>query len=183
MNLLLLALGANIPGRWGSPRDTLRRACRELAAAGIDVVRVSNLYATEPLGGGGRQPRYLNAVIVAQTRLPPGLVLRRLKNLERRAGRRPAPPMRARPLDLDILDYGGRRLGRAAAPRRHGGLILPHPELHKRAFVLVPLLEVAPWWRHPSLAAPAGRLLARLGPRARSGVQRTLDLAGGPCEK
>lgn len=179
---LLIALGGNIPGRWGVPYATLARACRELEKAGIKIVRSSNLYLTDPVGAG-RQPRYLNAVIMVESRLAPATLLRLLKRMERRAGRRLTLPMRARPLDLDILDYGGRRLGWPLRRREHGRLVLPHPELHTRAFVLVPLLEVAPSWRHPVLGVAPKALLARLTPAARSTVRQALDLPARPCDK
>jgi len=91
--------------------------------------------------------------------------------------------MGARPVDIDILDYGGRRLNWPVRRRERGRLILPHPELHSRAFVLVPLLEVAPHWRHPVLGHPSRTLLAKLGPSARSGVGQALDFPACSCDK
>jgi 2-amino-4-hydroxy-6-hydroxymethyldihydropteridine diphosphokinase len=149
----------------------LARALNELEAAGIEIACASHLYKTEPLGSG-RQPSYLNAVVVAKPGMPPGSLLRLAKQIERRAGRRSTPPMRSRPLDIDILDYGGGRLNWPAGRRERGRLILPHPLLHTRAFVLVPLLEVAPHWSHPVLGLPARTLMSRLGRRAAAGVVR-----------
>jgi 2-amino-4-hydroxy-6-hydroxymethyldihydropteridine diphosphokinase len=80
--------------------------------------------------------------------------------------------MQPRPLDIDILDYGGRRQGWPPMRRERGRLILPHPLLHRRTFVLVPLMEVAPHWRHPVFGCRPRGLLARLGPNARTGVVR-----------
>ena len=179
---LLLAFGGNVAGRWGSPRESIERACRELERAGVKLVKVSSLFSTEPVGQG-RQPRYLNAVALAEPGIAPGALLRLAKRIERRAGRRLGARLAARPLDIDILDYGGRRLGRAGRGRARGRLILPHPELHARAFVLQPLLQVAPAWRHPVLGLPARTLLARLSPPARSGVRQALDFASNPCDK
>jgi 2-amino-4-hydroxy-6-hydroxymethyldihydropteridine diphosphokinase len=158
------------------------RARCELQAAGVRVIRSSSLYLTEAVGGG-RQPLYLNAVVVAATALPPGGLLRLVKQIERRAGRTLAPPMRSRPLDIDILDYGGWRLAWPPLRRERGRLILPHPELHGRTFVLVPLLETAPHWRHPVLGLRPKALLAKLGPRARSRVRQALDLSPHSCDK
>lgn len=179
---LYLALGANVAGPWGEPRAGLTRACRELDKAGVKIVRCSNFYTTDPVGKG-RQPRYLNAIVVAEPGLAPAMLLRLLKRMERRAGRRLGPPMRPRPLDIDILDYGGRRLNWPTGRRERGRVILPHPELHTRAFVLVPLLEVAPSWRHPALGHSAKALLARQSLAARSGVRQTLDFPSCPCDK
>lgn len=167
-------------GRWGEPRATLLRACRELEAAGVEIVRRSNCYVTNPVGGG-RQPRYLNAVITVRSGAAPGALLRLAKDIERRAGRKLAPRMTARPLDIDILDYGGRRTGHPGGRRRHGQLILPHPEMHKRAFVLMPLQDVAPHFQHSVVGRPIKTLLALLNPADRAGV--TLDSAGNSCKK
>lgn len=169
---LLLALGANEPGSWGAPRESLARALSALSEAGIVIERASHIYRTLPVGSG-RQPSYLNAVVVARSGAfgPTGL-LRLLKTLERRAGRRVSPPLRPRPLDIDLLDLGGRRLNWPARGRRRRGLVLPHPLLDQRAFVLVPLLDVAPHWCHPVLGVRAKTLLARLGRPAMRGVHK-----------
>ena len=166
---ILLALGGNVTGRWGAPAATFARALSELRRAGLTIVRTSHLYRTAPVGGG-RQPPYLNAVVVARGNLPPARLLWTLKQIEQRAGRRSTPPLRPRPLDLDILDFGGRRCNWPPGRRERGRLILPHPLLHRRAFVLVPLLEVAPHWSHPVLGTRAKALLVRLGPAGRRGV-------------
>lgn len=179
---IFLGLGANLPGRWGDPGEGLLRALSELEAAGLTIVATSEFYKTAPVGSG-RQPAYLNAVVVARGSVAPGSLLRLLKRLERRAGRRPTPPMRARPLDIDILDHGGRRLNWPAGRRVRGRLVLPHPLAHTRAFVLVPLMQVAPGWTHPVLGRRAKALLARLGPHAARGVRQALDFPGRACEK
>ena len=110
MNGLLLGLGGNLPGPWGDPRETLRRACGELSRAGLRIVRSSRVYATAPLGPG-RQAPYLNAVLLIEASVAPAVLLRLLKRIERRAGRRFGTRWGPRCLDLDALDYGGRRLG------------------------------------------------------------------------
>lgn len=179
---LLLGLGGNVAGRWGAPGETLLRACRELEQAGVSIVRASSGYSTKPVGDTP-QPRYLNAVVLAKAYIAPGTLLRLLKRIEQAAGRRTGRAIASRPLDLDILDYGGRRIGRPARRRQRGRLILPHPEMHKRAFVLVPLLEVAPAWRHPRSGRSVKALLTQLTPDARVNVRQTLDSATNTCEK
>ena len=168
---LLLALGANVNGPWGSPQETVARALGELRAGGVMITGVSNYYTTNPVSDTP-QPRYLNAVVSGQTRLAPAMLLRLLKRLERRAGRRTTRAWSQRPLDIDILDCGGRRVGWPTRRRAHGRLVLPHPEMHTRAFVLMPLSDVAPQWRHPALGRPLKQLLAQLAPAARAGVRR-----------
>lgn len=181
MNAVLISLGANLPGRWGPPIDTLRRAVAELRALHVTVEAASALYETEPLGGRW-QGHYLNAVILAKAKVAPAMLLRLLKRLERRAGRRLGVRWGPRPLDLDIIDFGGARFGWPPGARHLGRLTLPHPEAHRRAFVLVPLLDVAPAWRHPVLGVPARTLLAGLGPQRR-GVRRILDSRWFLCEE
>jgi 2-amino-4-hydroxy-6-hydroxymethyldihydropteridine diphosphokinase len=182
MNRLLLALGGNLPSPWGDPKDTLARAREELSRAGLRIVRSSGVYATAPLGPG-RQAPYLNAVLLVEASIAPATLLRLLKQIERRAGRRLGLHWGPRCLDIDALDYSGRRFGWPPRRRERGRLILPHPEMHRRAFVLVPLLEIAPHWRHPALGVYGCTLLGRLGRRGRLGVRQTLDFADSACDK
>jgi 2-amino-4-hydroxy-6-hydroxymethyldihydropteridine diphosphokinase len=180
--VLLLGLGGNVAGHWGTPRETFARACRELERAGVRIVRISGCYSTAPVGDAP-QPRYLNAVVRAEAHLAPGALLRLLKQIERRAGRRTARAMASRPLDLDILDYGGRRIGRPTRRRERSRLILPHPEISKRAFVLVPLRDVAPAWRHPQSGRSVKTLLRQLMPATRANVRQALDSTTDTCDK
>jgi 2-amino-4-hydroxy-6-hydroxymethyldihydropteridine diphosphokinase len=182
VSTVLLALGANLAGPWGKPGETLRRAPDELSEAGLCVVASSHIYATAPLGPG-RQARYLNAVLMLRAKIAPAELLRLIKRIERSAGRRPGVRWGPRCLDIDILDYGGRRLGWPRRPHRRGGLVLPHPEMHKRAFVLVPLLEIDSHWRHPVFGVPGRALLAALPSVGRRGVVRCLDFATSSCDK
>lgn len=180
---ILLGLGANVAGRWGAPPQTLARAVGELSKAGFALVQCSSLYSTAPVGPG-RQTRYLNAVIqVRGGKKSLCALLRIAKRLEWQAGRRAGRHWGPRPLDIDILACGRSVTAPSRAPRRIGRLILPHPEMHRRAFVLQPLLEIAPTWRHPRFGVGAGRLLARLPTRERAQVVPVLDSAGWACEK
>src|SRR5262245_6377735 len=183
MRKLLLALGGNLAGPWGHPAATLARACDELSRAGLRIVRSSKVYATPPLGPG-RQAPYLNAVLLVEPRAAPAALLRLLKRIERRGGRRLGLRWGPRCLDIDILDLGGHRLGWPAQPRRaRGRLVLPHPEMHRRAFVLVPLLEICPRWWHPVLGVAGRTLLLRLDRRTRLDIRQTLDSVGATCDK
>lgn len=153
MSQTLVGLGANCPGPWGSPAETIARALDELGKAGVTVNAVSRFYETAAVGRAG-QPAYVNAVALIDTAMPPEALLRRLKQIERAAGRRGGSPWGPRTLDMDILDYKGRvKHWRYAKPRfaRAGArpLVLPHPWVENRPFVLRPLLDVAPNWRHP----------------------------------
>ncbi|MEZ5853790.1 MAG: 2-amino-4-hydroxy-6-hydroxymethyldihydropteridine diphosphokinase [Hyphomicrobiaceae bacterium] len=149
--VVLLAFGASIPGRWGQPSDSIAHAIERLSKLGLVLLRRSANYSTPPLGFV-RQGRYVNAVASFKADIAPGQLLRALKQLEREAGRRPGLRWGPRPLDVDILDMGGRTIGyrgRRKPQRLAGRLQLPHPEMANRGFVLVPLAEVAPGWRHP----------------------------------
>lgn len=153
----------------------MARALRALAACpGISVCAVSALWRSAPFGGV-RQPPFFNAVAVLRTTLEPHELLSEMARLERLAGRRRGRTWAARPLDMDLLAQGGRVMrpvgmgnrghGRAAHAWQRRGLVLPHPGMAERAFVLAPLAQVAPDWRHPLLAASAAQLLARLPQR------------------
>lgn len=172
---ILVALGGNFPGPWGTPPETLRRALRVLEERGVSVAAVSPFYETAAVGAAG-QPPYVNAVVSLNTSLPPSALLRLLKQIEAEAGRRGGKPWGPRTLDLDIVDYKGLVTHTPKASRRfnHAGprpLVLPHPLVHKRPFVLRPLLDVAPDWRHPVLRQSARELWRRA---ARSQAGRIL---------
>jgi 2-amino-4-hydroxy-6-hydroxymethyldihydropteridine diphosphokinase len=130
-----------------------------LPAAGIRVVALSGWYASEPVPVSD-QPWFVNAVMAVLTGLDPAALLSRLLGVEAEFGRVRRAPNAARTLDLDLLDYYSRRCDAAA-------LTLPHPRLHLRRFVLEPLSEIAPAWRHPRLGLTAAELIAALPPGQR----------------
>ncbi len=169
---IVVALGANSPGPWGTPRQTIAQALGEIARAHLDVVAVSPLYRTAAVGSAG-QPAYVNAVALLETSLSPEALLRVLKHVERRAGRRGGRPWGPRTLDIDIVDYAGLvrhwRNGKGAFAKAGARpLVLPHPLAHTRPFVLKPLLDIAPDWRHPALRQ-SGAELWRKASRGRQG--------------
>jgi len=149
-----VALGSNLGDRAGY----LARARAALAALpGTRVRGASRLYQTDPVGPPGQGP-YLNQVLRLETGLPPGALLRAMLAIERENGRVRTVRFGPRTLDLDLLDWGGLAI-------RAPGLVLPHPRLHLRAFVLVPLAELDPAWRHPRLGRTAAGLLRRVDRR------------------
>lgn len=158
-----LALGSNLAGLWGSPAETLARALRELQTAGFMIVAASGTCKSPSLSPG--QADYFNLVVRCRSNLPPGRMLAAVKAIERRSGRRPRRKWSARTLDIDILMTGSRMHN---WPRRQAGsLTLPHPEAHKRVFVLAPLCAIEPRWFHPALGKTATELLHALPAAAR----------------
>lgn len=175
---ILLALGSNQAGRWGPPRATIVRCKDELSKAGFRVAALSGLYETAAVGPG-RAGVFVNAAVAGDSHLRPEALLRLLKRLERRAGGRSAMPWGPRSLDVDILAYKGRVIGwprdRDGAIR--GPLVVPHPRLHARPFVLRPLLDIAPDWRHPVLGRTAGELWRRVARQRPGRVLRRVEAA------
>jgi 2-amino-4-hydroxy-6-hydroxymethyldihydropteridine diphosphokinase len=175
---IVIALGANCSGPWGTPQQTIAQALGEIERADIDVIAVSPLYQTAAVGRA-RQPAYVNAVALLDTSRPPEALLRVLKEIERRAGRRGGRPWGPRALDIDIVDYAGLvrhwRNGRGAfATAGPRPLVLPHPLAHQRPFVLRPLLDIAPDWRHPALNVSARELWRMVSKRGQGSVMKRL---------
>lgn len=159
--MILIALGANLPtARFGPPAQGLDAALEALAERGIRSAARSRWYRSAP-APPATGPWFVNGVIRAETALAPVPLMACLLEVESAFGRRRSVAGADRPLDLDLLDHHGRILDRAGD---EGGpaLVLPHPRLAERAFVLVPLLEMAPDWRHPVSGAGAAALLEAL---------------------
>ena len=153
---ILIGLGANLGSRrWGAPQRTLAAALAALAAAGIVIIARSGWYRSAPLPASG-QPWFVNAVASVDTARGAHGLLALMQAVERRLGRARSVRNAPRVIDLDLLDYRGEQA-------RSPDLILPHPRLHQRRFVLEPLVEIAPLWRHPVFGLTAQELLARLG--------------------
>jgi 2-amino-4-hydroxy-6-hydroxymethyldihydropteridine diphosphokinase len=151
----------------------------ELERRGVRIEAVSSLYETAALGSA-RQAPYRNAVALASTNLPAQALLRLLKRIEARAGRRGGRPWGSRSLDLDILDYKGMRLNwerraKGQPKEQHRPLTLPHAGIADRPFVLRPLLDIAPDWRHPVTKESAKALWRRVSKRGQGGVLARVD--------
>jgi 2-amino-4-hydroxy-6-hydroxymethyldihydropteridine diphosphokinase len=148
-------MGANLASWAGAPEATLAAAAQRLESLGR-VVRRSSLYSTAPVGFA-EQPRFVNAVVELETELEPRLLLKRLLAIEQEFGRDRAAGIANGPrtLDLDILLLEDLQI-------REPGLEIPHPRLAERAFVLIPLNEIAPQAVVPGLARTVQQLLTSL---------------------
>jgi 2-amino-4-hydroxy-6-hydroxymethyldihydropteridine diphosphokinase len=164
---ILIALGSNRRhGRHGRPEGVLRAVLPALAVVGLEVLRASKLRPTAPVGPGGR--RFANGAVAVRSALPLAEVLRLIKQIERDFGRRGGRRWGDRVLDLDIIGAGD-------AVVRQGRLTVPHPGVAGRRFVLDPLVDIAPDWRHPLSHLTARQLRARAmrpKPRVRVGKRK-----------
>ena len=158
-----LGLGANL----GDRQANILQALQYIQTRAI-ITAVSSFYETEPVGYL-EQPRFLNIVCAVETELPADELLRFLKWIEKRMGRTKSFRDAPRPIDIDILLYDDQVLQSAE-------LTIPHPRMHERAFVLVPLAEIAPQARHPALQATVAELAERVSSTGVKRVERSLKL-------
>lgn len=171
---VLLGLGASLMWRHQAPNAILRQAINRL----VEPDQARGCAWLVPGQGNGvsgfwssrawpdpSDPPFVNAVVRVSTRLDPHALLAWLHTIEDEFGRTRGAPNAPRTLDLDVLDYDGLVLN-------HDDLVLPHPRMHERAFVLKPVMDVAPLWRHPVLGKTAQQLLSGLPPHVQDDTWR-----------
>ena len=186
----LIALGANLPSGGQTPAQTLIRALAALPAEGLVLRAVSRFYRS-PAFPPGAGPDYVNACAVVEGDLPPEGVLRALHRVEAALGRVRHERWGARGIDLDLIAADTRVLPDPATQTHWrnltlaeqmreapGQLVLPHPRLAERAFVLIPLAEIAPAWRHPLTGQSVAEMLALL-PAAEKAALTAFSTAEG----
>ena len=173
---VLIALGGNLPSEAGEPAQTLTNAIKNIGEAGLTLRSVSRFFRT-PSFPDGTAPEYVNAAICVRSDRSAGEILHLLHQIEHRFGRVRVQRWGMRTLDLDLLAVGQEilpdrdtfriwcdlpRSGQTwAAPDQ---LILPHPRVQDRAFVLLPLLDIAPDWKHPVLGQSVREMCLQLLP-------------------
>jgi 2-amino-4-hydroxy-6-hydroxymethyldihydropteridine diphosphokinase len=184
VNVALLAIGANLHNAGVAPVDTLRMAVNDIELAGFSVKSCSRLYQT-PAFPAGSGPDYVNAAlhVLIANQLTPQAVFSPLGAIENKHGRLRAQRWGGRTLDIDLLALGDLVLPDLAGFAAWAGLdpaaqaqcapdqlILPHPRLHERAFVLTPLMDIAPDWRHPVFGRTVRQMHADLPAADRAAV-------------
>jgi 2-amino-4-hydroxy-6-hydroxymethyldihydropteridine diphosphokinase len=172
--MIVVALGANLPSVAGAPGFTIRAALSALSERGVGIGGVSHHWRS-PAWPNAADPPYVNAAAELVTGLAPEALLAVLHDVEALFGRKrhaDVPRNAPRTLDLDLIDYNGRV--QAGTPT------LPHPRMAERAFVLLPLREIAPEWRHPVSGARIDSLIAALAPASLDSVVRLADGAAVP---
>lgn len=153
---VVIALGSNLPGRFDSREALLERALATLDEVGLKVIARSGWWRSAAWPDSA-DPPFLNGVAVVETALDPSATLALLHDLEDAFGRQRTSPNAPRTLDLDLIAHG-RTLSEGLA-----GPVLPHPRAHERLFVMGPLAQVAPDWRHPRLGETARSLAEKAG--------------------
>ncbi len=157
---IFIGIGANLASpQYGAPLAACKAAVEALdATAQVQVVARSRWFESAPVPMSD-QPWYVNGVVQVQTALTPQALLDVLHGIEAQFGRVRTVPNAPRVLDLDLLAYGEQVLGAGA---EQGAVQVPHPRLHERAFVLLPLIDIAPDWVHPQSGRTVAELVAKL---------------------
>ncbi len=156
--MILVALGSNLNSpEFGPPVQVLEAAMRFMSQSGLRVDERSPWYRTAPVPISD-QPWFVNGVVQIESALAPQALLAMLHRIEARMGRRRLVRWEARIVDLDLLAYDDRII----AENDSGSLVLPHPRMTDRAFVMAPLADLAPDWRHPVSGRSAREILAEL---------------------
>ena len=159
MTLAIVALGANLPGRFASPTEAVEAALEEVQAHAGRVLARSRLYRSVAWPDPN-DPEFVNAVAIVDTAHSAAAFLARLHDIEGAFGRVRGQANSPRPLDLDLIDFSGAVSAPGDIP------VLPHPRLAERAFVLLPLRDIAPDWRHPISGLGVSRLIEALAETA-----------------
>lgn len=152
----IIALGANLPSSYGTPAQTLKAAAQAISEKGIKVIAASNIWKTAPVPFDPDQPWYHNAVMAVDTDLAAHDLLKTLLAIEQDFGRVRTVKNAPRLLDLDLISYDDEII--LDGPE----LLVPHPRMHERAFVLMPMTDIAKEWLHPQTGARVDEMLSHV---------------------
>ncbi len=147
IEFVYLSLGSNI----GNRLKNIQTAIKLLKEIGFDIIKISSIYETSPWGIT-EQLSFLNLVIKGKTNLFPEELLKEIKRIEKEIGRKPTQKWGSRTIDIDILFYDKKVL-------KSKTLVVPHPQLHKRKFILIPLKEISPRLSHPLIKKTVSQML------------------------
>lgn len=177
--MILIGLGSNLPSGLGNPRETLDLALDMLVKRGISIDARSPWYRTPPMGPQP-QPLFVNGAARLETGLEAPALLELLHLVEADLGRVRRERWGPRAIDLDLLDYHGQLENQGGIGGLEAGLgpiplTLPHPGIPERPFVLIPLMDIAPDWRHPVSGLSAFEMLEKLGKEAHLGIESVSD--------
>ncbi|PCJ33353.1 MAG: 2-amino-4-hydroxy-6-hydroxymethyldihydropteridine diphosphokinase [Alphaproteobacteria bacterium] len=186
--MILIGLGSNLSdGHSASPRSMLAAALAEMPAWGIDIVALSHFYESEPVPKSD-QPWFINAVAAVDTRLSPEDLLNVLHDIETKLGRTRRIRWEARIIDLDIIAYDDRicpspddgpgdwhnAAGDGYITHQVQDMVIPHPRMHERLFVLNPLMDICPEWIHPVFGKTAKFFARELAGQENKGLIRQI---------
>lgn len=179
--MILIGLGSNLSGEeFDSPKAVLEAALAEMAGCDIVVTQLSRFYQSEPVPASD-QPWFVNAVAAVETDLSADSLLKRLHEIEATLGRQRRVRWEARVIDLDILAFHDQILPSAAKWSESGQniaakeIVIPHPRLHERLFVLKPLSDICPDWTHPVIGKSVRDFMATVEKQADQGIIRPFD--------
>lgn len=156
--MILIALGANLPSRYGTPAETLLNAYEAIQEKGVRILQKSRIWLTAPVPFDPDQDWYHNSVISVETDLSPSDLLDLMLSIEAEFGRVRSIKNAPRILDLDLIAYHDKII------RDGERLIVPHPRCHERLFVLRPLADVSKVWTHPILGHEVSDMLQNIPP-------------------
>ena len=159
-SLAFIGIGANLPGLgYATPRATCEAAIQALVLAGVKIEKKSRWYKSAPVPASA-QPWFINGIISIKISIEASALIEILQDVESKFGRTRTKKNAARTLDLDLIAYADTVSG--WDKEADDKLILPHPRMHERTFVLMPLHEIAPNWSHPVFMTPIEELISKL---------------------
>ena len=164
-----IGLGSNLNSRYGNQYQTLKKAINCIRKKNIQVLKTSRIYITQPVGMKGNN-WFLNAAIIISTQLQPLNLLLSLKKIENEMGRNAYKPNTSRPCDLDILLTNQNTIFNNKENKYH--ITIPHKKMHERMFVLRPLMDICPQWKHPILETSIQKIISTSKSREKVRIYR-----------